>query len=735
MRKSKNVSILALGALALSSFACSGSPDERDLLSSEAVTIPPLVYAVSTGSLVTTNGLCFDVKGAGVTPGTPVDVWTCNGTPAQRLTFWSNGALTGPGGQCLELQNASTGALDMNACNGSANQRWALRGQHVVGPNPSGATKRCLATPPGGPTANQPAVLGTCDGGQDLWTLATQPTTLLGIDGHCLDLWGGTGPKVDATTCNGTQAQSFHFTPQHEVRTASGLCLDVLGANAAQGGIDVTTCNGSAAQKWTVSGRQIRSWLGGCLDVLGGSSAPSATVDLATCNGTQAQQWLATQDYSEGMATLLIVTDDTMRPTLQPLVTHKTSTGMPTALVTVADLRALACPNNTLCPPSLDPAAIVKRGIDYYYRYRGTKYVLLAGGEMHVPIRYSELINGDNVTIGYRSNDLYYSNLYLHAAGSDIAGGFASWDGNGNGLYNEAAWNTPAAQYNPDGVDGYPDVAVGRIDVDDTTSMATYVKKVVRYETTNMTSSGNATFFEDERYGTGDTLAMEVANDLDNPGVQHYFTVEHDPSKPVPSPFTASSTDPYTVEWAASNSGWIFYVGHGSPTAWGYNSNVVKEAGPSTFDNMAQSNLPIVFAAACQTGTFSAADINASYPKGTPAPKPAPYTSFSDYWLTHTAPGATAGTGGAIAYAGETVVMQDEMSAELFKYIAGHYSAGERTLGDMWRAGEQDYWHNNLGTTTSGDAWQYREPRIYLGIMTFFGDPSLRVQRGNGPVR
>ena len=71
-----------------------------------------------------------------------------------------------------------------------------------------------------------------------------------------------------------------------------GLCLDVRGANSADGTpVQVYTCNGTNAQSWTLtSGNQLQS-LGKCLDVSGAGSANGTKVQLFTCNGTGAQSW------------------------------------------------------------------------------------------------------------------------------------------------------------------------------------------------------------------------------------------------------------------------------------------------------------------------------------------------------------------------------------------------------------------------------------------------------------
>ncbi|MDT0615887.1 lectin [Streptomyces lancefieldiae] len=82
-----------------------------------------------------------------------------------------------------------------------------------------------------------------------------------------------------------------------EVKGVNGKCLDVDGANTADGTlVQLWTCNGSGAQTWTVSGDGTLKVLGKCLDVSGGGSADGTRIQVWTCNGTGAQQWAPQSD-------------------------------------------------------------------------------------------------------------------------------------------------------------------------------------------------------------------------------------------------------------------------------------------------------------------------------------------------------------------------------------------------------------------------------------------------------
>jgi len=102
--------------------------------------------------------------------------------------------------------------------------------------------------------------------------------------------------KTSATfTWSGTQ--SGGSSPSGQITGLAGKCVDVAGANSADGTqVQLYTCNGSAAQQWTRGTDGTIRALGKCLDVSGGSTANGAKVQLYTCNGSGAQQW----NYTSG---------------------------------------------------------------------------------------------------------------------------------------------------------------------------------------------------------------------------------------------------------------------------------------------------------------------------------------------------------------------------------------------------------------------------------------------------
>ncbi|MFF8279822.1 ricin-type beta-trefoil lectin domain protein [Streptomyces lateritius] len=79
-----------------------------------------------SGALVGLGGKCLDVAGGATADGTPVQLWDCNGSAAQRWTLHADGSVRALG-MCLDVTSGSTadGAkVQLHTCNGSGAQRW-----------------------------------------------------------------------------------------------------------------------------------------------------------------------------------------------------------------------------------------------------------------------------------------------------------------------------------------------------------------------------------------------------------------------------------------------------------------------------------------------------------------------------------------------------------------------------------------------------------------------------------
>ncbi|WP_093783298.1 SGNH/GDSL hydrolase family protein [Actinacidiphila guanduensis] len=87
-------------------------------------------YTPGDGGTLRALGGCLDVSGSGTADFTKVQLWQCNGTGAQRWVTGANGSLVNPeSGKCLDDPNSSTTdrtQLQIFDCNGTAAQNWTL---------------------------------------------------------------------------------------------------------------------------------------------------------------------------------------------------------------------------------------------------------------------------------------------------------------------------------------------------------------------------------------------------------------------------------------------------------------------------------------------------------------------------------------------------------------------------------------------------------------------------------
>ncbi len=124
----------------------------------------------TTGAVTGYEGLCLDVRGASTADGTPVQVYTCNGTNAQQWTVESNGTLQALG-KCLDVTGAGTAngtLVQLYTCNGTVAQTWQAQSNgELVNPN-SGS---CLDDTGFGGSGTQVQIWSCTDGTNQQWTL------------------------------------------------------------------------------------------------------------------------------------------------------------------------------------------------------------------------------------------------------------------------------------------------------------------------------------------------------------------------------------------------------------------------------------------------------------------------------------------------------------------------------------------------------------------------------------
>jgi len=447
---------------------------------------------------------------------------------------------------------------------------------------------------------------------------------------------------------------------------------------------------------------------------------------------------------------LLVVGPSQFAEPLRRLVAHKNATGMSAFFLTMEVVRA---------SPGKDDPERLKRLIERMHREKGTWYVMLAGDAGLIPVAHRFVAaspSDQNAYLDgtYNPSDLYYADLYRFGRSQRE---LDDWDLSGDGRLNYQVWDTSkdvANSINPDNVDGYPEVAVGRIPAHSAEEMDVYVDKVISYETgkAGIGLKSGYGFVADKNYpgstGSLDALVADIFGPQPSKTVLK-VGINFGPNDKLGASWVDGKFA--TVDVLPALSGWLTYVGHGSPSGWGISEN------SKTYDNehvrgLQNTPLPIVYAAACETGAFKPwvpygpyVDVNGTtrhiwvdvptkkawdallgiaYPFPVPVPAPSPYDlpqaqgrSFASAWLLDHA------NGGAIAYFGETVVKPNSFAVELAHYILESYErSGYRVLGDIYADGQRRYFSMH-----ARDENVFGHPRIYLGIMTLFGDPSLRL--------
>ncbi|MFD7445060.1 ricin-type beta-trefoil lectin domain protein [Streptomyces sp. NPDC059909] len=121
--------------------------------------------------------------------------------------------------------------------------------------------------------------------------------TLRGLAGKCLDVAGANtanGTRVQLYTCNGTAAQRWTVGTDGTVR-ALGKCLDAAAAGTADGTrVQLWDCNGTGAQRWSYNASTddlVNLPANKCLDVLDNNPADGTPTQIWTCSGGANQKW------------------------------------------------------------------------------------------------------------------------------------------------------------------------------------------------------------------------------------------------------------------------------------------------------------------------------------------------------------------------------------------------------------------------------------------------------------
>jgi hypothetical protein len=250
----------------------------------------------TSGEVIGDGGLCLDVKAGVATNGQPIQLYGCNHSAAQQVTYSATNTVRILG-KCLDAAGGNVTnhtPVDLNDCNGTGAQTWIHRADGGLLNPQSG---RCLDVPDGNttPGAVQLQLYDCAAVAAQGWKLPPGPIT--GIGGMCVDVAGAdpaSATAINLYTCNQSDAQRWSAAGDGTLR-AFGKCLDAQHGGTANGTpIALFDCNGSGAQVWTsrADGTLLNPQSGRCLDVPNANTTPGAVqLQLYDCNTTGAQQY------------------------------------------------------------------------------------------------------------------------------------------------------------------------------------------------------------------------------------------------------------------------------------------------------------------------------------------------------------------------------------------------------------------------------------------------------------
>jgi hypothetical protein len=235
---------------------------------------------------------------------------------------------------------------------------------------------------------------------------------------------------------------------------------------------------------------------------------------------------------------------------------------------------------------------------------------MLVGNFQQVPHRFTNL---ETDTGGFYeelnfATDLYYADIY------DSVGGFSSWDTDNDGIYGE--WPYPMMHPREDIVDLVPDVHLGRLACMFRSEVQTMVDKIIKYENEGADASwfnrliliGGDTF---EKYWEGGTDYNE--GEEANKKAIEYMT-DFNPVK-IWGSLGNLETETIISE-INKGSGFVYFVGHGSPKNWATHLNGDYKNWTGNFGNKNMLTLsntgkyPIVMVGGCHNSEFDVTPLN-----------------------------------------------------------------------------------------------------------------------------
>lgn len=292
--------------------------------------------------------------------------------------------------------------------------------------------------------------------------------------------------------------------------------------------------------------------------------------------------WSHLTDYVE----YAIITNAKLQSSLDKFAKWKTAKGVKSKVYTIEYIDSIY---NT----SDDLQLKIKKYIYYLYKNRGLKYVMLAGDDSIVPVRYCL------GKVGSYRDDNIPSDMYYSCFNGDF-----SWDKNGNGIFAEVS----------DNVDFNASVFLTRLPVSTSKEVLEFTQKLIDYETRPLTNPWNMSMlFSGAKFqgymsnGCSDSYAkafnLYKTYILPNWRIAPVILYDKTPSLQYPP------LKPITIELNSTNllneleQGHIFVdvITHGIQTSWSLGKESFSAYNVSNINNVGHS---IITTSACHTSAF-----------------------------------------------------------------------------------------------------------------------------------
>ncbi len=300
----------------------------------------------------------------------------------------------------------------------------------------------------------------------------------------------------------------------------------------------------------------------------------------------------------------LIVTSSFLLNSVDALARYKNSIGINTAVELIDDILGSY--------DGRDDAERLRERLKQFHS-DGGKYVLLAGDETHLPIRYAYPYSTSSQP---SAEALQICDLYF----ADLTG---EWDSDGDGVWGE--------KY-ADQADFYPELRVGRLPFNSPDEVGNYTQKLIEYET----NPGNGGF---EYLRRAFFFSSDQMRDYDDGG-QHgrvaavypdYFDIDTAVgielnSGADPNPYNASAAELIPV--VSTGYGIINIIAHGDHQAFGVRTSLYNEWPKSYFmsqegggthgnaqDLEANGKVSFYYSLACDNGAFDKDQPPFNYPQ------------------------------------------------------------------------------------------------------------------------